>query len=497
MDLRSRHSLHFFLAVRCALPLVAPLALVCAVSLFAGCSTTPTLALSAAPLTIGGDGQSPITLKASVTRGGSPVDGASVHFTASLGSFAGAEPSTPGVADVISVSGDATVVLTAPRRGRGNIDVVASASIDGTSVTASATVALTPAGGKADRLEFSCGSQNVGGLVTGRIESIHVLCTAKAFIGTKELVNPSIEAYAEAGSLEWQKDDTGKQQLIYTVEPGARGPIDVDPFDSAGKPRELCPTACAFDPAACDGEPCWIDNGTTRNPRDGLATLMVAVPAVAGFFDQSSFGEPFVDANDDGVRQATEPFIDVNGNGKYDDANGPSGGVKQDPRMLWKSLRIVWSGSADTSNTAHGSNAEGTPQKKDLTNGVLRVHDRNYNKLAANGPAGTDLATLAATCTQSATFTPSPQAPMALDQLKPGVQLNNGDQEHPIAGPGFPTSYRQGTEYPIGGSVDSAAAKPVCTISATLNRVFDPGAPGFSTTGSSDAETVIGKPLQF
>ena len=486
MDLRSRHPCSSLPLARLALlALIAPLALL------SGCSTTPALNMVAAPLTIGGDGQSPITLKATVTRGGSPVDGATVHFTASFGELAGSDPATPGIADVQSTSGEATVVLTAPRRGRGTIDIVAAASIDGTALTASAQVALTPSGGKADRLEFSCASQNVGGFVTGRTEVIHVLCTAKAFIGTKEIVNPSIEAYAEAGSLAWLKDDTGKPQLVYTVEPGAKGPVDVDPLDSAGKPRDTCPPACAADPAACDAEPCWFDNGTTRNPRDGLATLMVAVPAVAGFFDTNSYGEPFLDANDDGVRQTSEPFIDVNVNGKYDDANGPSAGVKQDPRMLWKSLRIVWSGSADTSTTAHGSKLLGTANKTNLTNGLLRIHDRNFNKLAADGPSGTDLATFGASCTQSASFTLSP-ATSHLDQVKVGIQLNNGDEEHPIAGPQFPGTYRQGTEYAVGGSVDDASAHPICTIEATLNRVYDPGAPGFSSTGSSDAETISG-----
>ena len=481
MDLRSRH-------LCLALP---PALLASSLALLSGCSTTPALTMVAAPLTIGGDGQSPITLKATVTRGGAAVDGATVHFTASLGQLAGSDPATPGLADVQTSTGDATVTLTAPRRGRGNIDIVASTSIDGTHLTATATVALTPAGGKADRLEFSCASQNVGGLVTGRTEAIHVLCIAKAFVGTKELVNPSIEAYAEAGSLEWLKDDANQPQLVYTVEPGAKGPVDVPPLDSAGKPRDLCPPACAADPAACDGEPCWTDASTTRNPRDGLATLMVAVPAVAGFFDTNAYGEPFLDVNDDGVRQTTETFIDANGNGKYDDANGPGAGVKQDPRMLWKSLRIVWSGSADTSSTAHGSKLLGTAVKTNLTGGLLRIHDRNYNKLAANGHAGTDLASFSASCTQSASFTPSP-ATKALDQVKVGIQLNNGDEEHPISGPAFPTTYRQGTEYPIGGSVDDASAHPICTIDATLSRVYDPGAPGFSSTGSSEAETIAG-----
>jgi hypothetical protein len=457
----------------------------------AACSTTPGLVLSASPNTIGGDGESPVTIKATVTRGGAPVDSASVHITASAGELEGSEAGTPGMVDATTSAGDAIVKLTVPRVGRGTITINASASLDGASVSQTATVTLTPAGGKADRLEFTCDKQNVGGLVTGRTDAIHVLCNAKAYVGTKEIPKASIEAFAEAGSLEWLKDDSGVQQLIYTITPGARPPLDVSPFDSQGKPRDVCPSACVTDPTTCDGEPCWVDNGTTRNPRDGVATLMVAVPAVAGFFDgNTAFGEPFVDADDDGLRSSSEFFIDVNGNGKYDDPNGASGGQKQDVRMLWKSVRIIWSGSADMSATAHGSKISGKASGTSLTSGLLRVHDRNYNKLAAVGAAGTDIIDLGGDCIPSATFTPSP-ASLKMDQVKAGI-LFGPDEAHPLSGPGFPTTYRQGTEYTVNGSVDDASMKPVCTVTGTVNRSYDPGAPGFSPTGTSDAEEIIG-----
>jgi hypothetical protein len=458
----------------------------------AACSTTPGLVLSATPNTIGGDGESPVTIKASVTRGGAPVDSATVHVTATSGVLDGSEPGTPGLADVATSAGDAIVKLTVPRVGRGIITINASVSLDGVSVSQTSTVTLTPAGGKADALLFTCDQQNVGGLVTGRTDAVHVHCNATASVGGKPIKNASIEAYAEAGSLEWLKDDSGAQQLIYTIAAGARPPLDVDPFDGTGKPRAVCPSACVTDPTTCDGEPCWVDNGTTRNPRDGVATLMVAVPAVAGFFDgNTAYGEPFVDADDDGLRGSSESFIDVNGNGKYDDANGASAGQKQDVRMLWKSVRIIWSGSADMSATAHGSKITGKASGTSLTSGLLRVHDRNYNKLAAVGAAGTDVVDLGGDCTQSATFTASPARLKMIQEAKTGI-LFGPDEAHPLSGPGFPTTYRQGTEYPVSGSVDDASMKPICTVTASVNRSYDPGAPGFSPTGTSDAEEIIG-----
>ncbi len=79
--------------------------------------------------------------------------------------------------------------------------------------------------------------------------------------------------------------NSGQQLLVYTINPGATPPIDVDPFGPDGQPRPVCPVGCINDPTTCDAEPCWVDNGLTRNPRDGVATLMVAVPGVPGFFD--------------------------------------------------------------------------------------------------------------------------------------------------------------------------------------------------------------------
>jgi len=95
-----------------------------------------------------------------------------------------------------------------------------------------------------------------------------------------------------------------------------------------------------------------------HNPRDGLATVMVAVQGEEAFVDLNGNGvydpgepfldqgEPFVDENDDNVQtdddvqNVHEYFIDVNQNGKWD---GPNGTWDKDT-VIWAETRVVYTG---------------------------------------------------------------------------------------------------------------------------------------------------------
>jgi hypothetical protein len=470
-------------------PCLAPSALAL---LLIGCSsvfsTTPGLELTVTPGQIAGDGASPVTVRAKLTKGGAPADG-TVHITVSAGTIKEtAGVGDPQAYDATTSDGVVEATIIPPRKGRGTIDVKVTSSLEGTALSQASSVNLVPAGGLASSLDFTCAKQNIGAFVSGRTDPIHVLCTAVAKDASgKAITNASIETMAEAGHLDWVTDDQdGTQRLIYTVNPGDPPPRDVDPFDATGKPASSCPAACQNDPNASGCvEPCWIEGGVTHNPRDGLATLVVAVPGVKAFDDR---GEPFVDTDDDGARSVGEAYIDYNGNGKYDP---PSGALTE--RMIWRAVRIVWSGDVDTSATTHGSRLVTTTIAGTSGSVTLRINDKNFNTVAAAGVAGADTIQLTSnSCTDGHTLT-IPDS-LKLEQVKPGIKLlldqGQPDQMAGIDGPGFSSTYRQGSDYSFNATVDATPTQ--CDLKGTLNRTYDPGAPGFDPAGDLGTEEISG-----
>ncbi|BDG10420.1 Ig-like domain-containing protein [Anaeromyxobacter paludicola] len=126
-----------------------------------------------------------------------------------------------------------------------------------------------------------------------------------------------------------------------TVLVGGYGlPLDVEPFTGEPSHALAAPDACGV---------------STRNPRDGLVTILVAVKGEEGFVDLNGNGiwdqgepfvdqgEPYLDENDNGVHDANEPYIDVNGNGLYD---GPNGKWDADT-TIWAETRVLYTGLPD------------------------------------------------------------------------------------------------------------------------------------------------------
>jgi hypothetical protein len=473
------------------------LKLFAAALLCGACSTTPAITVVATPATIAGDGLSIITVTAKPTEGGSPVD-AVVHFTLLVQGGVPDQPTyaawdgatgTPTKIDVTASQGVATATVKAPRQGFGTILFTVSFSSQGKEPIATATITLSPSGGPAASLTFICQHQNVGGLVHGRLTDIHVLCRATALdTANHPIPNASVQTLSEAGTLTWHDDNAGVQEFVYSIRPDDIPPKDVNPFDSNAKEQDICPSTCTSAPfgSSCLGEPCWTDpTGLTHNPRDGIATLIAAVPAQKGFDDQ---GEPFVDMNDNGVRDPGEPFIDYNGNGKYD----PPSGVNQD-HMVWKTYRIIWSGEGAVTATG----ASGTPHdvfmtltKTDATHASaeLRLFDRNFNQLAADGPSNTDGIAWSATCSNggNVAFGAGDQI---MEQHDPGVLFAADTGK--ISTPGQRSTWTRQTDYFNSMVYTPGTAPDTCSISAAPHREYDPGAIDIPSAGGSNPDAVV------
>ncbi|HEX4381443.1 MAG TPA: hypothetical protein VH083_00760 [Myxococcales bacterium] len=388
-----------------------------------------------------------------------PQGGIAVHFASSTGQAADAETDEQG---------NAAAVLTAPRIGWGSLNVTASASMSGQQLTGQTAVKLIPGGGLASSLSFSCAKQNVGALVSGRLETIHVQCGAVARdAANREIADASIQTLAEAGSLAFV--DGG---LVYAVAPGDSPPADVDPVGGACR----CDLSRLYDSSACPGEPCWTDAaGLIHNPRDGVATLIAAVPAGP---DAPDLGEPFVDSNDNGVHDPGEPYLDYNGNGQYDAASGKLG-----DHLLWSAVRIIWSGDADVSSAAHSSFIQ-----VDGRGAQLFLHDANFNALAADGPSGGDLVSFVGSCDQGAlTGVPSQlRMPQVADGY-PGIAFKS---DGTIAAPASHETYLGATDaYAFSFGYDGSGAD-ACTLTASIDRSYDPGAPGFAPSASLQGESL-------
>lgn len=462
-----------------------------AAALCAACSTTPAITVVATPNPIKGDGVTPITVTAQPTEGGSPVD-TTVNFTLEvLGGIPGAptyaawdsaDPGTPTVVQIPATNGVATATLKAPRQGFGQIKFTASFSSQGKEPSSSVTVPLTPSGGPATAITFTCEHQNIGALVQGRNTTIHTLCRATALDAANHVMpGASIQTLSEAGTLDWQKDDSGVQVFLYSVrpdDPPPKGSLQgMMPFGSDGKEVDVCPASCNSGPFSqnCQGEPCWIDpTGVTHFPRAGVVTLVAAVPAVKGFDNQ---GEPFVDKNDNGTRDADEPFIDYNGNGKWD---GPTGQIQD--HMVWKVFRIIWSGEAQVTATGSPTTHDSFITSDASGNVIVTLFDRNLNALAADGIASSDgVSWTAGACgggaaDGSVTFGVDDQV---MDQTHPGI-LFTADTGA-ISAPGSRSTYTRSVDYHNSYSITGTPGGQSCPISAMPHRQYDPGAPGYDS----------------
>src|SRR5207249_1895989 len=141
---------------------------------------------------------------------------------------------------------------------------------------------------------------------------------------------------------------------------------------------------------------------------DGVVTLIAAVPGVVG---AETKGEPFVDENDNGIRDPGEPFIDYNGNGKWDAYDGHS-----NPGLVWTAYRIIWSGEATIPPAGGGKHF--SYMTKTGNSVTAYFVDKNLNALAADGASASDGVEWSADCTNGSQIS---VPTTVMDQVNPGI----------------------------------------------------------------------------
>lgn len=376
-------------AISGRLGLLGPLALLLALGLVPGCRGATEVVLTADRTTISAGGTDFATLTAQALIYGDPVKaGTPVTFDNSYAEKPGAlgAPKGPSSLDqAADGTGTATVKLYS-NASQGSTTVVASFYDydSGASAESSITITFGPPSGKQRPVDgtfrMSCDAVNIGALRLPTPD-IKVTCQLSAQNRAGQALpssafNPTF--LTEAGSIT-AKDDyyTGKRIFIYSPKGGASTPKDVTPL-------------------ATLNEPSYFDkNGKKRNPRDGLVTLVAVVDGEEAFTDLNGNGdydsgepfteaaEPFVDADDDDKKGATERYLDVNGNGRWDQANG-----KWDASTKIMAIyKILWTGAVDSSqktsrftSSAGGSFDIADKGKVEI---VATLLDANLNPVAA------------------------------------------------------------------------------------------------------------------
>jgi len=303
-------------------------------------STTVNLSTDKKELTAGGSEFATITAKAIVA--GDPAGaGTTMTFETTAGSFSPSQELTSSTA-ATDAKGETTIKLY-PSKGQATATVTATFYDDTTGLSGTGSISITfgePTAGQlpvAGTFRMTCDAVNIGAL-REPAPKIKVTCelAAQTRAGTKisaTALQPTFKT--EAGTIT-PEDDTysGKRVFVYSTAGGASEPKDVQPDPALGEPSHK------------DG------NGRTRNPRDGLATIIAVIDGEESFDDNNGNGkydqgepfldaaEPFVDIDDNDRWDTGEAYIDSNQNGKWDKAN-----AKWDAKTKIMAIyKILWTG---------------------------------------------------------------------------------------------------------------------------------------------------------
>ncbi|MDP2276097.1 MAG: hypothetical protein Q8N23_15365 [Archangium sp.] len=287
---------------------------------------------------------------------------------------------------------------------QGNVDAVVTSgdSIGSFSVTAtvipgisatSPTIGVRGAKPSSKGFSFQCPRVN---LPAYRSPSPPLLLNATCSIVLVDRNNnpvgagTTVQFLSEAGNIQNSAPTTPYVPPLGPNE--GRGTVS---FDTSGQfPAADVPPLTALPgqfPFARAAETQTVDGFLTRNPRDGLVTLVAYTDGEEWFSDSNSNGirdgveqfidqgEPLVDVNDDDIWNVGENYIDVDGNGAW---TGPNG-VWDASTKIWTKTYLLYTDYAEPSNAVFVPStfnvARGTTSLIDVL-----VTDRNRNIVEAN-----------------------------------------------------------------------------------------------------------------
>ncbi len=264
-----------------------------------------------------------------------PEDGQSVDFTTTLGTFS--RTKTVLSDDVDTVKGEATIILYAEETP-GDAKITVKFEDKASKKTFLKEIIIKfgelGLGNKISAKNFSltCESKNAAYLFD---ENVVVECFILAQNRKKEIVPiPTITFLSEAGTMETIQDDIGPRYFLILDN---KLPLDVEPNEQIGEPSR-------------------IDNlGKTRNPRDGLGTIIAMLNGEEDFTDLNSNGvrdngemaidlpEPYVDSNDNAQKDVNEFYWDTNANSQWDYGNGDW----DEDTVIWTQTKMLFTGIYD------------------------------------------------------------------------------------------------------------------------------------------------------
>lgn len=343
--------------------------------------------LTANPTEIPAGGYEYAEIQAVLKKSNKPYKNGTIQFETTGGSFSNVEDVTQ--TDVATDENGIATVRLYSARIQGAAVVKATYYNDQTGENAEATVNVTfgpPSNSSlplAGNFQLNCDYVNVGGFVSPKPD-VRINCQVSARNRNGASIPPEslpLTFVAEAGDLSSETDSWGVFKVVYKVRGGDPAPVDVAPL--SGEPSRAC-------------------GGLTCNPRDGLVTLMAVTRGAERFTDRNSnnqyddgepfddLPEPFLDVNDNGLRDNEEWFYDANGDGEWNDANGRY----DEDTMISAYFKLVWTGIPEENETAawitYSPNDTSLPQAGSLTVRVKLV-DKNLNPVAGFSEASSQL----------------------------------------------------------------------------------------------------------